>query len=187
MKPHVFLKSAELPGANPPHERALNDFVRAGGWAPFGLRIPNAALMTPAQGMPGLAPKRRTKLWELTAMLHCSIIGTCLMSGELRSLLRRCGAVADNGSSDHELHKIAVSAAGQHDAIAKEMHKTLDQRHRSALARFSGAANAAELRRLWDEAIQGGDIPGAYWALLTHPLCDDELARHAFGDIHMLS
>jgi len=187
MDPHVFLKSAEVPGATLPHERALNDFTRAGGWAPFGLRIPNAALTNGAPGKPPLSPKRRTKLWELTAMLHCSIIGTCLMSGELRSLLRRCGAVPDNSSSDHELHKIAVSAAGQHDAIAKEMHKALEQRHRSAIARFSGAASAAELRRLWDEAAQGGDIPGAYWALLTHPLCDDDLARHAFGDIHMLS
>jgi hypothetical protein len=35
--------------------------------------------------------------------------------------------------------------------------------------------------------MAGGDIPGAYWALLTHPLTTDQMARHAFSDVHMLS
>ena len=96
MKPHVFLRSAEPAGANP-YERALNDFTRAWGEVPLGARRPGVRLMRPEAN----AAKRRTKLWELTSMLHCSIIGTCLMSGELRSLLRRCGAVPDNSSSDN--------------------------------------------------------------------------------------
>src|SRR5262245_30874356 len=183
MEPPAFLKSAEIPGATPPYERALNDFARAWGEVvAFSVRKPNALLMGPA-GASRTAPRRRTKLWELTAMLHCSIIGTCLMSGELRSLLRRCGAVPDNSSTDHELHNIAVHAAGRNDGVSKEIQKALDQRHKLAIARASRALDAAQLKRLWDESVQGGDISGTYWALLTHPLCDDDLARHAFGDI----
>src|SRR5262249_19997657 len=146
------------------------------------LGLPNSALI-PAHA----APKKRAKLWELTPMLHCSVVGTCLMSGELRSLLRRCGALPGGGQSDHELHEIAVSAASRRDETAKEIHKALDQRHKLAIARFSKTGSTEELRTLWDDAVAGGDIAGAYWALLTHPLCDDRSAHHAFGDIHMLS
>jgi hypothetical protein len=35
--------------------------------------------------------------------------------------------------------------------------------------------------------VRSGDIPGAYWALLTHPLATAALVHHAFGDVHMLS
>jgi hypothetical protein len=40
---------------------------------------------------------------------------------------------------------------------------------------------------LWSEAIKGGDIPGAYWAVLTHAVSSDKLVQKAFGDVHMLS
>jgi hypothetical protein len=32
-----------------------------------------------------------------------------------------------------------------------------------------------------------GDIPGAYWAVLTHPATGDALLRRVFGEVHMLS
>src|SRR5262245_33687434 len=105
------------------------------GWNPtLGLRKPNAALIAAAPA------GRRRKLWELLPALHCSIIGTCLMSGELRGLLRRCGAVPEKDATDHELHEVAVSAAGRHDAVSKELQKSLDLRHKPALARFAAAA-----------------------------------------------
>ena len=31
------------------------------------------------------------------------------------------------------------------------------------------------------------EIPGAYWAVLTHPQATEELVRHVFGEVHMLS
>src|SRR5262245_32255466 len=163
----------------------MNDLARTAGWIEsVGRRKPTSALFG-AQG--AAAPARRTKLWELGPTLHCSIVGTCLMSGELRTLLRRCGAVSDRSATDHELHQVAVAAAGRHDDTSREIQKTLDHRHKAVIARFAGASGAAALLRLWDDAVQGGDIPGAYWALLTHPLSDHELVQRAFGDVHMLS
>jgi hypothetical protein len=35
--------------------------------------------------------------------------------------------------------------------------------------------------------VRNGDIPGAYWAVLTHPATKEGLARQAFGEVHMLS
>ena len=43
------------------------------------------------------------------------------------------------------------------------------------------------MRRLWEEARAKGEIPGAYWAVLTHPAAGEELVRDVFGAVHMLS
>src|SRR5262249_35783195 len=49
------------------------------------------------------------------------------------------------------------------------------------------AKDEETLSRLWDEAVKRGDIPGAYWALLSHPAATDAIMRKTFGDVHMLS
>jgi hypothetical protein len=137
-----------------------------------------------------LAPKpssRRTKIWELGGTLHCSIVGTCLTTGELRGLLRKSDATIDRSATDHDLHSLAVAAVGTNNETAKQVQKTLDRHHKLAIGRFGRAENAHDLGQYWDEAVQKGDIPGAYWALLTHPLATDALVRDAFGDVHMLS
>jgi len=61
---------------------------------------------------------RRTKIWEFSQNLHCSIIGTCLSTGELRQTLTRAGQ-ARTDSTDHEMHHKAVSLAAKHDQAAK--------------------------------------------------------------------
>jgi hypothetical protein len=40
---------------------------------------------------------------------------------------------------------------------------------------------------LWLEALQRGEVPGAYWAALTHPATDDALVKEVFTEVHMLS
>jgi hypothetical protein len=128
---------------------------------------------------------RRTRIWEFDASLHCSIVGTCLTTTELRHVLDKLkiGATA----SDHELHALGVSLAGRREAGAKFLQKALDRRHRVAVTRYSKAKNLVALAALWAESLKQGDIPGSYWAVLTHPLATEELAKQAFGDVHMLS
>lgn len=45
----------------------------------------------------------RKKIWDLPGMYHCSVVGTCLSTAELRKLLGRLG-MGEAGESDHELH-----------------------------------------------------------------------------------
>ncbi len=135
---------------------------------------------------PAANPQRRTKIWEFHGNLHCSIIGTCLSTDELRHVLRKLEIVSP-GSTDHELHAAAVSLAGRHDKAAKLLHKALDERHRLAINQFAKAATEDAVRVLWREAVRGGEIPGAYWATLTHPATTQALVRDAFGEVHMLS
>ncbi|MGD9806655.1 MAG: DUF2325 domain-containing protein [Hyphomicrobiaceae bacterium] len=40
---------------------------------------------------------------------------------------------------------------------------------------------------LWRDAVKRGEIPGAYWAALTHAAATDALVRIVFGEVHMLS
>lgn len=187
MRPYPLrMRSADPPYAVDPLERALADHRRGGVLVdPSGPRVRGA---TPSAGALAAKPsRRRGKLWELTAMLHCSVIGTCLPPGELRSVLRRADQSIDSAATDHDLHSIAVAAAGRNDGVSKQIQKALDRRHAPAIDRFGQARSATELGELWEAAMRSGDIPGAYWALLTHPLATDALARHAFGDLHMLS
>jgi hypothetical protein len=52
---------------------------------------------------------------------------------------------------------------------------------------FAKAGTEDAVRALWRDAVRRGDIPGAYWATLTHPAATRAVIRDAFGDVHMLS
>src|SRR5262245_22100620 len=132
-------------------------------------------------------PAKRPGICDLSGYLHCSVIGTCLSTTELRQILLKLDIEGADKASDHELHSKGVALAGKRSPAAKLLSKVLDRRHRLALNQFAKVADVASLRRLWNDALQRGDIPGAYWAVLTHPAANDELIRHVFGEVHMLS
>jgi hypothetical protein len=132
------------------------------------------------------AAPRRAKIWDFSTNLHCSIIGTCLSTGELRQVLRKF-ALAPRDCNDHDLHRTAVTLAARHDEPARQLHKALDRRHKLAVSQFDRATTEDALRALWRDAVQRGDISGAYWATLTHPLTNQAIIREAFGEVHMLS
>jgi hypothetical protein len=90
-------------------------------------------------------------------------------------------------ADDHDLHMMGVLLAGRSKAGGKHLQKALDRRHNSALNQFAKAKDAAAVAALWEEALARGDIPGAYWALLTHPATTDAMVKDAFGKVHMLS
>jgi len=132
------------------------------------------------------APGRR-KIWEFATNLHCSIIGTCLSTAELRQILVKLGRKEATTASEHDLHVSGVLIAGQRHEGAKLLHIALDRRHRVAINQFGKTKIAEEVRAAWKEAVQRGDIAGAYWASLTHPATNDALLREIFAEVHMLS
>ncbi|WP_376966950.1 DUF2325 domain-containing protein [Azospirillum sp. A26] len=138
---------------------------------------------------PGPAPtgSRRARIWDIAPNLHCSVIGTCLSTGELRQFFVKLGDADARTATDHTLHGRGVQLAGQRGTAGKLLHKTLDRRHDTAVRRFAKAGTVEEVRRLWLQSFEQGDIPGAYWAVLTHPATDVVLAQEVFGEVHMLS
>jgi hypothetical protein len=141
----------------------------------------------PAGGFTPPVAKKRTAIWDMHHSVHCSIIGTCLSSAEIRRLLIKLGVSGAESADDHDLHKQGVALAGRAQGGAKFIQKALDHRHGAAIREFAKAKDEGTLRRLWDEALKRGDIPGAYWAVLSHPAATDAVMRKAFGDVHMLS
>ncbi len=115
------------------------------------------------------------------------MIGTCFSTAELRQVLRRIGCLGVEKSSDHDLHSQGVALAGKPNAGAKLLHKALDRKYKSTIGKFDIATTAESVLALWREFLQQGDIPGAYWAVLTHPVADEWLIQSVFGEVHMLS
>ncbi len=153
---------------------------RLAGLRPGGVSI--------AAALDGSPPKRqRSKLWELSDSVHCSIIGTCLTTGELRRVMGKATSADVSHVSDHDLHSRAVGLCGQHNASSKLLQKALDQQHETVIKRFARLQGEAAAMQAWAEARRAGDIPGAYWAVLTHPDIGHTGLRQAFGDVHMLS
>jgi len=131
--------------------------------------------------------RQRTKLWKFGTNLHCSIIGTCLSTAELRQVLGKIGRKEAAGATEHDVHASAVLIAGKHLDGGKLLHKALDRRHRVAISQFDRAKTAAEVRARWQDASKRGDIPGAYWAALTHLATNETMVREIFAEVHMLS
>src|SRR5471032_113545 len=162
--PHLPFKTQP-----PSHLQRMMAGMAAGG----ALASSNGACCAPAPGavpsISALPTARRAKLSELDPNVLCSIVGTCLTTAELRKLMPRHAAHLDRKqTSDLDIHHAAVELARDGGAAAKELHKALDTRHALTIKRFKSAADEAALRALWNAALSNGDVPGAYWALMTH-------------------
>ena len=140
-----------------------------------------------ADALQAPANLQRKRIWDLSGTLHCSIIGTCLSTGELRQLLIKLQVPGAAKATDHDLHGQAVAMASNRGGNSKQLHKALDRRHRATINQFEKARSESEVRELWSAALARGEVPGAYWAALTHPHSSHALIKDVFSDVHMLS
>lgn len=130
---------------------------------------------------------RRKKLWEIDTRLHCSVVGTCLTMGDLRRIETRLKIEPLKDGTDFQVHGNFVIWASRPGPVAKQMHTLLERRYAAAIRRFAAATDAKTLASWWAASLDDGDVPGPYWALLTHPLSGVDLVMRAFGQVHMLS
>ncbi len=140
-------------------------------------------------GRASAAPReRRRRLWELPNSWQCSVVGTCLRLGDLRRTAVRLALYAGvERMTDYELHGHYVHEAKTDGRVARLLQKMLDTEHEGALRRFSRCRDAADLTRAWEEAVEKGEVAGAYWAAMTHPALDEALETRLFGEVHMMS
>lgn len=163
---------------------------------------PLLPLASPAAGSlllsPGVEPvgapaaaaprERRQRLWELRNGWQCSVIGTCLRLGDLRRTAVRLALYADaERLTDYELHGYFVHDAKAEGRVARLLQKMLDAEHEGAIRRFSRCRDVVDLARAWEEAVEKGEVAGAYWAAMTHPALDEALETRLFGEVHMMS
>jgi hypothetical protein len=92
---------------------------------------------------------RRTRIWEFSTKLHCSIIGTCLSTAELRHVLEKVKVNGAATASDHDLHCMGVTLAS-HRESGRFLQKALDHRHRTAIFRYAKVKQATGLLEVWE-------------------------------------
>lgn len=161
----------------PLKRRIADAFAQAEAPAP---RLPAAV----PEGAP--CPARRTRLWELKDKFHCPVIGTCLSVGELARLARRHSFNGDL-RDEFTLHVEAVGWAGSRNPVSETLQKHLDRKYQGDLARFERAGSDAEVRTLWTEHYERGEVAGPMWAALTNKTASDETRHAVYADVHMLS
>lgn len=165
------------------HEHSILDIA-----APSGRVHPESAehrirldVAAPATG------SRRRKLWEIPHKYHCPIIGTCLEVSELRRLGARFGWRHRERPTDYEIHVSFVAAADERNDLSQATHKLLEKKYAGIAGRFAKARSTASLLALWSEALGTGEVPGALWAIMTHPRTDASVMAAVYEDVHMIS
>lgn len=135
---------------------------------------------------PAKRPTLRRKLWTLPHKCHCPLVGVCFDVDELRQLMARVMHFPRD-TSDFVLHTTAVGACEERTPLAELLHKALEKRYAMRVQKLKALRDADALRQAWAAAqADGDDIPGALWAIWTHPACDTPLEQTLYGDIHML-
>lgn len=129
----------------------------------------------------------RRKLWDIPHKYHCPVIGTCLHVEELREIARKAGAKPRQSLTDYDVHVSFVAAADEKNRLTVAVQKTLDRKYAGAVRRFAQAKSADAVRELWAQSLANGQVPEAFWALMTHPRADVEVQSEAYEDVHMLS
>ncbi|WP_342119692.1 DUF2325 domain-containing protein [Pseudoduganella sp. OTU4001] len=130
-------------------------------------------------------PARRRRIWDLPHTCHCPLVGVGLPLGVLRKIVTKAvgGKVL---ADDYEVHVGAVSECGQRNKISEAVQKELERRYAVVIQRFRSARDAAALEALWVAAVASGDVPGPFWAGLSHPHCTPELQERMCRDLHMI-
>jgi len=134
---------------------------------------------------PAAEPSRRRRIWDLPHTCHCPLVGVGLPLGVLRKIVGKAAGgkvLAD----DYEIHVGAVSECGNRNRLSEAVQKELERRYAGMIQRFRTARDAAALEALWTAAVASGDVPGPFWAGLSHPQCTPELQERMCRDLHMI-
>lgn len=129
----------------------------------------------------------RLKLWEIGGGFHCSILGTCLATPDLKALARKLRVTPPVHATDYEIHGYFVQQATQEGAVARALQRLLDHRYEGALRQVGRLTDPAALDALWSDFTASGRIAGGYWALLSHRHVPNDLRARVFGEVHMMS
>lgn len=137
---------------------------------------------------PGSELWGRWKLWEIPSFYHWSILGICLSPPELVDLVQKMNLVVPEKLSSFELYGLFLELARERGARGRLLQHTLDTNHAAVIEEFHLQASTEEQALgLWAAALATGEIPGAYWALITHPTTGPSAYQRVFKDLQLIS
>jgi len=140
--------------------------------------------------LPAAPAPRKRRIWELGHSCLCPLVGVGLPLPVLRKLVTKAAGATRSGSSlvadDYEIHVGTVSECGTRNRLSEAVQKELERRYALVLQRFRAAKDTPQLEALWQAAVAGGDVSGAFFAGLTHPHCSQALEEQMCRDLHMI-
>ena len=124
-------------------------------------------------------------LWELPSKYLCAIVGTCATIPEIQKLAIKSRIENPSQYTDYHLHNIFVNAAHDGTYPGRLLDKLFQRKFKLSTALYRNS-KPAEFEALWEQ-LNGGEVAGSYYALLTSPKTPSAVRDKAVGDIHMLS
>ena len=88
---------------------------------------------------------------------------------------------------DYTIHSILVQKCTTKNLASRLINKTLNKKFEDSIKVFRPCKDSAELLALWQDAFSIGNIPGPYWAVLSHPHLNDDVGAKIFSNVLMLS
>ena len=134
------------------------------------------------------ADKKRKSIWEIPETQHCSIVGTCLTIGEARAIGRKIQLRVPNPEDlDSTVHSVLVKESAYKNRVSILLNKALNKKYENSIRLFRACKSPDEILSFWRDSFDVGNIPGPYWAALSHPYLDHDVAVKIYSDLHMLS
>jgi hypothetical protein len=130
-------------------------------------------------------PAGRQRLWEIAPVHHCVLLGAAFDARELRHMFQRARYGVWEAASDYQLHSSAVSLAASANRFSRSVQRKLDERYEAVIAVFRGVSSTLELMATWESWVERGECVAAYWAAVTHPLCDPAASETLSQEMHM--
>ncbi|MBM9520611.1 DUF2325 domain-containing protein [Desulforhopalus vacuolatus] len=129
---------------------------------------------------------QRKKLWSIDQSHICSVLGTCFRKSDLRKMARKKQFGLNSEDSDFLLHLALVNQVGARTPTPRALNKMLDNIYKVAIHRYAKVKDDQAIKAFWEEDILSGNIPGAYWAIMTHPSASLELITDIYGQVQMM-
>lgn len=131
------------------------------------------------------ASARRRLLWELDGECHGPLLGSCWSAPQLRQLSDKLFG-GHSSLDDFELHAATVAQCATRNKLSLALQRQLDRDAAPWLRRAAAAATPDALHTLWTEALDGGEVGPALWAVWGDARCDEALRARLHKDLYLL-
>ncbi|RVU47455.1 DUF2325 domain-containing protein [Rubrivivax rivuli] len=127
----------------------------------------------------------RRRLWDLPPRALDMVLGIGLPHEALRRVARRV-LRAEPQAQGHELHAGLVAECRRRGPMAEALQEALERQHAATQGQAHEAGCTEALAAWWQDRAARGELPGALWAVLTHPHCTEALQQRVLGEVQML-
>ena len=138
-----------------------------------------------ANASPANVGSRRKRVWELPAHMHCPVVGVCLPVATMRQLIKKLFSTTFT-DRDYDLHSSLVAECQRRSPITEAVQKDFDARFSVFIKQATHLKSPEALLAWWYERGVGTNLPGTFWAVLTHPQCKRDVETTVLGEVHMM-